>query len=253
MKVLIIEDEKIAQERLSILLKQYDENIEILKCIDSVEDAVDWLSKNEHPDILLLDIQLADGYSFDIFKQVVFDKPIIFTTAFSNYTLDAFKYFSIDYLIKPISFESLKAALDKYHRITSPSPRFDYDNFSKILQQLTTTEYKDRFLGRIGQKLSFIKSSEIMYFMADDKLVFMVDINGGRSLVDYTLEKLEEIIDPKIFFRINRRTIISIESIAHIKPYINNRLQIFLKNENNKEELVVSRERVQAFRKWAGY
>lgn len=253
MKVLIIEDEKIAQERLIILLKQYDENTEILSCIDSVEDAVEWLNANEHPDVLLLDIQLADGYSFDIFKQVVFDKPIIFTTAFSNYTLDAFKYFSIDYLIKPISYESLKAALDKYRRIAMPAPRLDYENLSRMLQQITATEYKDRFLGRVGQKLSFIKAAEIMYFMADDKLVFMVDINGGRSLVDYTLEKLEEIIDPKIFFRINRRTIISVESIGHIKPYINNRLQVFMKNEKNQEEHIVSRERVQAFRKWAGY
>ena len=255
MKVLIIEDEKIAQQRMCMMLKEYNADVVILSCIETVEDAVVWLHTNTQPDIILLDIQLADGYSFEIFKQVKVDLPIIFTTAFSHYTLDAFKYFSIDYLIKPISFESLKIALDKYKRIAAnatAATSLDYDGLSKMLQQLTVTEYKNRFLGRTGQRLSFIKTPEILFFVADDKLAFIVDTNGNKSLIDYTLEKLEDIIDPKIFFRVSRRIIISIDSIAHIKPYVNNRLQLFLKNDKIKEEFIVSRERVPAFRKWVG-
>lgn len=253
MKLLIIEDEPVAQERLKMLLKQYDSSIQILQCIDSVEDAVKWLTTNTHPDLILLDIQLADGYSFEIFKQVQVDKPIIFTTAFSHFTLDAFKYFSIDYLIKPISYESLSTALDKYKKITAAAVPVDYAELSKVLQSLSATEYKDRFLGRVGQRLSFIKTEEILFFIADDKLVFLVDVNANKNLVDYTLEKLEEVTDPKKFFRINRKTIISIDAIAHVKPYVNNRLQVFLKNDKIKEELIISRERVQAFKNWAGF
>jgi DNA-binding LytR/AlgR family response regulator len=252
MQALIIEDELPAAERLRFLLQKYRMPIDIVGHIYSVEDAVQWLSQNNHPDILFLDIHLADGFCFDIFKKVEYKKPVIFTTAYDQYTLDAFKLFSIDYLLKPITDEGLFAALDKLESITSSGNAANaYSEISKVLQQLERPQYKDRFLARAGQKMFFVATEEIEYFQADDKVVYLVDKQGNKLLVDYTLDKLESLLLPKDFFRLNRRYIVRYTSIAQVRPYINSRLKLILKNGLKHEEVIISRERVQSFREWA--
>jgi DNA-binding LytR/AlgR family response regulator len=252
MQALIIEDELPAAERLQFLLHKYRTPVNITAHIYSVEDAVQWLSQSNHPDILFLDIHLADGFCFDIFKKIEYKKPVIFTTAYDQYTLDAFKLFSIDYLLKPITEESLFAALDKLESITfSGNATNAYSEISKVLQQLERPQHKDRFLARAGQKMFFVATEEIEYFQADDKVVYLVDKQGNKLLVDYTLDKLESLLYPKDFFRLNRRYIVRYSSIAQVKPYINSRLKLILKNGQRQEEVIISRERVQSFREWA--
>ena len=180
MKILIIEDEHIAAERLQILLKRYDSSVEVLACIDSIEDSVYWLENNPYPDLMLLDIQLADGFSFEIFRKIPYQKPVIFTTAFNEYALDAFRYFSIDYLIKPITYESLHQAMEKYRSVSQQyQQQIDYDAVNKVLRNFPSNQYKERFLARIGQRFIFVKTQDISYFRADDKIVYIVDRHGA--------------------------------------------------------------------------
>jgi two-component system, LytTR family, response regulator LytT len=252
MQALIIEDELPAAERLRFLLQKYRTPVYITAHLYSVEDAVHWLSQNNHPDILFLDIHLADGFCFDIFKKIEYKKPVIFTTAYDQYTLDAFKLFSIDYLLKPITEQSLFTALDKLETITSAGNTSNaYSEISRVLQQLERPRHKERFLARAGQKMFFVATEEIEYFRADDKVVYLVDKQGNKLLVDYTLDKLESLLYAGHFFRLNRRYIVRYSSIAQVKPYINSRLKLILKNGQKQEEVIISRERVQSFREWA--
>lgn len=250
MRVLIIEDEAIASQRLQMLLKDYDASIEILASLDSIEESVAWLQQYEHPDVMLLDIQLADGFSFEIFKRATYQKPVIFTTAYNEYALEAFRYFSVDYLLKPISFDALKTALDKYKFITN-TEQMDYATIFKALKSFPVEQYKERFLAKVGQRLIFIKTSEVAYFRAEDKIVYIIDKQGNKLPVDYTLEKLETVLDPRYFFRLNRKVIVSIDSIAQVKPYYNSRLMLYLKDGNKSDDMIISRERVPEFRQWA--
>lgn len=250
MKVLLIEDEAIASQRLQMLLKEYDASIEILASLDSIEESVAWLQQHEHPDVMLLDIQLADGFSFEIFKRTSYQKAVIFTTAYNAYALEAFRYFSVDYLLKPVSFEALKHALDKYKFITH-AEQIDYNTIFKALKNFPAEQYKERFLAKIGQRLIFVKTSEVAYFRAEDKIIYIIDKQGNKLPIDYTLEKLETVLDPRYFFRLNRKVIVSIDSIAQVKPYYNSRLMLHLKDGNKSEDMVVSRERVPEFRQWA--
>lgn len=249
MKVLIIEDEAVAAQRLQILLNDYDSSIQVLGCLDSIEESVAWLQQHEHPDILLLDIQLADGFSFEILKRTNFKKPVIFTTAYNSYALEAFRYFSIDYLLKPVSFESLKTALDKFRLITNIN--VDYSNLFTALKDFSGEQYKERFLAKVGQKLVFVKTSDIVYFRAADKVVYIIDKQGNKLPIDYTLEKLETLLHPRRFFRLNRKVIVSIDSIAQVKPYYNSRLMLYLKDGHKSDDMIISRERVPEFREWA--
>lgn len=250
MKVLIIEDEIVAAQRLQILLKEYDKQIDIIGSIDSVEDAIIWFQQNQHPDLLLLDIQLADGFSFDILKKTTYKNPVIFTTAFNDYALQAFEYLSLDYLLKPINLEALKRAMDKY-KLLANNQSMNYEPLINALKQFPLTQYKERFLARVGQKLIFVKTTEIAYFRAEDKVVYIIDTQGNKLPVDYTLEKLESVLDPRHFFRLNRKIIIAIDSIAQVKPYFNSRLMLYLKDGRKSEDMVISRERVPEFREWA--
>ncbi|CAN5721694.1 LytTR family DNA-binding domain-containing protein [soil metagenome] len=250
MRVLIIEDEAIASQRLQMLLNDYDASIEILASLDSIEESVAWLQQHDHPDVMLLDIQLADGFSFEIFKRTSYQKPVIFTTAYNEYALEAFRYFSVDYLLKPVSFEALKAALDKYKFITH-AEKMDYNTIFRALKIFPAEQYKERFLARIGQRLIFVKTSEVAYFRAEDKIIYIIDKQGNKLPIDYTLEKLETVLDPRYFFRLNRKVIVSIDSIAQVKPYYNSRLMLHLKDGNKSEDMVISRERVPEFRQWA--
>lgn len=250
MKVLIIEDESIAVERLKLLLAKYDPSIEVVACLEGIEESVFWLKENPSPDLLLMDIQLSDGFSFEIFKKVAYHKPVIFTTAYNEFALEAFRYFSIDYLLKPITFLSLQAALNKFKLVTQQR-QIDYNELIKTFKGVSGENYKERFLARVGQRLIFVKTGDIAYFRADDKMVYIVDKNGNKFPVDYSLDKLETVLDPKNFFRLNRKVIVSIDSIAQIKPYSNSRLMLHLKDGHKAEELIISRERVPEFRQWA--
>jgi DNA-binding LytR/AlgR family response regulator len=252
MKLVIIEDEPLAAERLQFLLKQYDPNVQVAATIESIEEAVKWFSGNSTPDLILSDIQLSDGSAFEIFKNIKISTPIIFTTAFDKYALDAFKVLSIDYLLKPFTLEALTNAIDKLKLLQSqPSkPLINYDDVIKLLHQKTRV-YKTRFTGKIGNKLFFIETPNIALFYSDNKIVHMIALDNTRYIAEYTLEHLEELLDTANFFRINRSMIVNISAISQVKPYDNNRLQVLLKNNIRPEGAIVSRERVLDFRKWA--
>jgi two-component system response regulator LytT len=248
MKVIIVEDEKLATERLQTLLKTYDPSIEIIACLESIEDTVQYLKNHSHPDLLLLDIHLSDGHSFEIFKQVSYNRPIIFTTAYDEYALDAFKMLSIDYILKPVSGEALATALNKFK---SMSLSFSATDLSRVSQGWKDQRYKKRFLGKIGQRLFFIDAEEVAFFQADNKIVYLADKEGNRYIIDHTMERLEEQLDPQHFFRLNRKFIVNISAIQQVKPYYNNRLRLSVKGANQQEEMVISRERVADFKIWA--
>ena len=251
MRVLIIEDEPLAAERLTILLREYDPSIIIMEVLDSVQRAKSWLETRRNPDIIFLDIELADGQCFPLLQSIRPDCPVIFTTAYDQFALDAFQHFSLDYLLKPISAEKLGRALHRYRNIYSQFPLAAKESVEKIQSIPENPPYKNRFLIKNGSRLSFIDISEIAYFYADNKTVCLVNQNGLKFMIDFTLEHLEMILDPRNFFRFNRKVIGSVSSIQDIRTYYNSRLRISLKAGNHLDEAIVSRERVQAFREWA--
>lgn len=250
MRVVIAEDELPAVERLHTLLKDFDPSIQVVASLDSVEDLVQWLKMNPHPDLLLLDIHLSDGHSFEIFRRINYSGPVIFTTAFDQYALEAFKVFSIDYILKPVSRESLARAIQKFRTITGVQVSPDY---ARLVEALKKPNYKERFLGKSGSKLYFIEADEVAYFQADNKIVYLVDKKGNKFIVNHTLDKLQDELDPRQFFRLSRRVMVRISAIEHVKPYYNNRLKVAVKGngEDRSEDLVISRERVAEFRNWA--
>lgn len=248
MKVIIVEDEKLAAERLVTLLNDYDASIEVMACLESIEETVQYLKQSAHPDLLLLDIHLSDGHSFEIFKQVSYNRPVIFTTAYDQYALEAFKMFSIDYILKPVTQEALAGAINK---LKSVSVSFSAIDFNRVMPEFKSQRYKKRFLGKVGQRLFFINTENICFFQADNKIVYLVDNEGNRYVVEYTMETLEDQLDPQQFFRLNRSFIVCINAIQQVKPYYNSRLKLSVKCMANQEDMVVSRERVAEFKQWA--
>ena len=247
MRIVIIEDEQLAAERLVYLLNQLDPAIEVVKHLYGVEESVEWLKQNPAPDLLFLDVQLQDGFCFDIFKQIDYKHPVIFTTAYNEFALDAFKLFSIDYLLKPVTTDLLQAALTKFNSL----PSIAVANYKRLSKVFEDASFKSRFLAKAGQKMFFVDANDIHFFQADDKIVFLVDKEGNRLVVDYTMEKLQEVLNPKEFFRLNRKVIARYSSIAQIKPYVNSRLKLLLRNGAKTEEVILSRERVHDFKQWA--
>jgi len=252
MRMVIIEDEPLAVERLQFLLRQYDPDCTIEASIESVEEGVKWFSSYPEPDLIFSDIQLSDGSAFEIFKKVKISSPVVFTTAYDKYALDAFKLLSVDYLLKPFTLEALTSAMEKLKALQSHQSKrqIDFEDILKLLNPKTKT-YKTRFTGKVGNKLFFIETHDIAIFYCENKVVYMVGSNGMRYIVEYTLEVLEEMVDKTSFFRINRSIIVHIGFIDQVKPYDNNRLLIILKNNIKTPEIIVSRERVSDFRKWA--
>lgn len=252
MKVLIVEDERLAAQRLQHLLMEYDPSVEVIGIAESISETVQLLKQQPHPDLLLLDIQLSDGHSFEIFKSVPFNKPIIFTTAYDQYAIDAFKLFSIDYILKPVTAEALGYALNKYRSISNNVfLQTDYSLLAKQLHREIGSSYKNRFLAKVGQRLFFVEVGDIAFFQADNKIVYLVDKDGNRFVIDYTLEKLEALLNPRDFFRLNRRFIVKVSAIEHIKPFYNSRLKLSVKGATTSEEMIISRERVSEFKAWA--
>ncbi len=250
MDVVIIEDEMLVAERLQSLIKNYDASINIVAMLESIEEAVQWLQAKPHPDLLFVDIHLSDGHSFEIFKKINLLKPVIFTTAYDSYALDAFRLFSIDYILKPVSAETLGAAINKYKSITGIAAA-NYSLLSDAVKENFSTRYKNRFLAKVGQRSFFLQADEIAYFFADNKIVYLVDKEGNRFIINFTLEKLEPLLDPVDFFRINRKIIVHSKAIEQVKPYFNNRLKLSLKGIKADEEIIISRERVADFKEWA--
>jgi DNA-binding LytR/AlgR family response regulator len=251
MRILIVEDEPLAAERLGTLLRKADPRVVIAGHCDSVKKAVKWFQQHEAPDLIFLDIQLGDGLSFEIFDHVVVDSPVIFTTAYDAYALEAFRLNSIAYLLKPVKFEELGAAMTKYRA----SPYFTGDSGAgqqkavEKVQQMLTREYKKRFLIKSGVHFRSIPVEEILYFCSQEKATFAILATGKTCLFDHTLEQLEALLDPAIFFRTNRKYIISVSAIADMITYSNSRLKLVLKNCND-QDVFVSRERLQDFRSW---
>lgn len=249
MKVLIVEDESMAAKRLTNLLLKLEPDIEILDQLDSVKTAVKWLSNNQ-ADLLFFDIQLADGLSFEILNQVNIQTPIIFTTAFDEYAIKAFKVNSIDYLLKPIDPVELKHALEKFHQ-NFRQPETQQPNMAMLEQamKMLTKQYKERFVVKIGEHIHTIPVSDTAYFFSQDKATFLVTQEKKRYIIDYTLEEVEGLIDPQDFFRINRKYLVSMRAVKDIVSYTNSRLRIIL-HQSDEMDAIVSRERVQDFKKW---
>ncbi|HMU11489.1 MAG TPA: LytTR family DNA-binding domain-containing protein [Ferruginibacter sp.] len=254
MKILIIEDEELAVKKLHKMLISIDKDIEVIANLDSIESSVEWLENNETPDLIMMDIELLDGQSFEIFNRVKVMSPVIFTTSYDEYALKAFKVNSVDYLLKPIQKEDLTAALDKYKKmfVAAAPPPINMDMLVKELQQkLQPKEFRKRFLVKNVQKLVSVETDEIAYFYSDGRLNFFKTYDNKKYVVDYTMDEMEDMLDPEKYFRISRSFYVSIASVDQINDYFGNRLILTLKPVVDKEALV-SREKVTEFKKWLG-
>ncbi|CAM4252096.1 LytR/AlgR family response regulator transcription factor [Gillisia limnaea] len=254
MTAIIIEDEKPAARRLNRMLEKLQ--VDVVEILHSVEDSKKWFQENTHPQVVFLDIQLSDGLSFEIFETVEVKSSIIFTTAYDEYALQAFKHNSIDYLLKPIDDEELKRAVEKYQNIrknytgenTQPVQLY-LDDIKKLLINPLDREYKKRFTVKVGQHLKMIPIGEICCFYSENKGTYILTSEGRNYLMETTLDQLENELPPETFFRVNRKFYINVNSIRDIISYTNSRLKIKLHHATD-EEIIVARERVRDFKQW---
>lgn len=254
MRILIVEDEELAVKKLQKTLAAVDSSATVVGTTDSIQGTVEWLNENPAPDLILMDIELADGQSFAIFNHIDVKSPVIFTTSYDEYALKAFKVNSIDYLLKPVQKEDLEVALKKFHalRRDTPAPGVNLESIVKELQaKLQPKEYRKRFLVKNGQKLVSIDVNDISYFYTDGRLNFFKTNDNKKFVVDYLMDDLEEMLDPKDYFRISRSFFVSVGCIDKIDDYFGNRLILQLKPTVDKEALV-SREKVSDFKTWMG-
>jgi two-component system LytT family response regulator len=242
---LIIEDEITAARRLKTQVTQINPDIEIVDQLDSIEAVLNWLEKNELPDLIFMDIHLADGSSFEIFNHVKIEKPVIFTTAYDVYAIQAFQVNAVDYILKPIKEDQLRAALKKYDKFHKEA-KIDYQ---KVVHSLQQSSDEKRFLIRLGHSIRLVNIKDVAYFYTKDKITFLISKNGKRYPIDYSLEKLDEIANPKKFFRINRQFIINLDAIKKMLAYSKSRVKIELDPPSDLET-IVSTERSPVFKKW---
>ncbi len=249
MKALIIEDEKPAARRLARMLET--EQVNVSHQLHSVEEAIGWFRTNPHPDLIFLDIQLSDGLSFEIFDAVPVKSPIIFTTAYDEYALQAFKLNSVDYLLKPIDEAELQAALKKYReRLPEARPlSVDFEDIRRLLVNPLEREYKKRFTVRVGQHLKILAADEVECFYSENKGTYAATTEGRSYLLDTTLEQLEGELSPEVFFRVSRKFAVNVNHIKDIVAYSNSRLKIKLQRFA-EQEIIVARERVKDFKLW---
>ena len=250
MKILIIEDEPQAADRLHSLIQQIERDAEVIAKLDSVKRSIEWLKSNAPVDLIFMDIQLADGLSFEIFDQIEIRSPIIFTTAYNEYALKAFKVNSIDYILKPVDKEELSAAFKKYANLVGKkiSPDKMMESIGYAVQMLAR-KYKERFVVKVGEHLKSFEAGDILFFYSLEKTTFAQTRDGRKHILDFTLEQLEGLMDPKRFFRINRKYFVSVESIQDMISYTNSRLKLVLKTSDD-HDIIVARERVQEFKEW---
>lgn len=263
MNVLLIEDEDLAVRKLTKLLAEIDHTINIVGKAASVQESVEFLQNNPVPDLILMDIELADGQSFEIFDQVKVESPVIFTTSYDEYALRAFKVNSIDYLLKPIKRQELEAGLAKYNRLTKASeadpaksqPGLDRDAIDSLVQQLRQqmqpSDYRKRFLVKHLQQWVPVEVSDIAFFYSEEGTSLFKSRQNQKYSVDYTLDELEKMLDPERFFRANRQFIISVQCVQQINPYFNNKIKLTLTPAPDSE-VIISREKATDFKKWLG-
>jgi DNA-binding LytR/AlgR family response regulator len=260
MNVVVIEDERLTAKRLVSLVKKYDASINVLAEISAVVEAITWFET--HPvttvDLIFMDIHLEDGDSFQIVGKLNLKTPIIFTTAFDEYMIKAFKVNSIDYLLKPVNYEELAAALDKFRSLRSGnnelqwgSTRVDMKTLIKEVSQQYNPQFKDRFMVTVGTRIRPIKTESIAYFYLEEKTVFLVTADGTTLPIDYSLDKLVQLIDPKQFFRVSRQFIVSVNSIQMVHTISKGKLKLDLLPKT-KQEVAVSGDRVSDFKEWLG-
>lgn len=250
MRTIIVEDEPLNASHLSGLLKKLDSSIEVLTICQSVAQTLTWLQSNPKPDLMFLDVHVADGFIFELFKSYTDDVPVIFTTAFDQYALQAFKVNSIDYLLKPVEKEALGAALEKFHKLHGQGS--SNASIQPLLLELAgqfRKPYKTRFMVRLGDQVAAIKAQEIHCFHYEDGLVFLHRVDGKRYPVDFSLDTLVEILEPESFFRINRKTVVNLDHLGKMQVYFNSRIIIELP-QLPESDRVVSRERTADFKKW---
>jgi two-component system LytT family response regulator len=252
MNLLIVEDENLAARKIRKMAEELDPQINIAGMTDCIESTVDWLRKNDAPDLILMDIELADGQCFEIFNQVKVTSPIIFTTAYDEHAIRAFKHNSIDYLLKPVNAEDLRIAYEKFVSLRQTTPAsFDLTSLVNALRNDNQGGFKKRFLIKHGQKLVPIETGAIAYFYTEDKVSFLKTFQDQRYMVDHSLDELEKMLDPKSFFRANRQFIICPASLDGIHHHFNGKLKVVLK-PNTGDEVFVSRERAGDFKIWLG-
>ncbi len=253
MRVLIIEDEIPAQRLIKDLLQEIDSEIEILGCLNSVKSAVNWLNENSHPDIVLLDIQLSDGLSFEIFKQVQIECMIIFTTAYDEYAMQAFKVNSLDYLLKPIEKEELQLALEKYTQyskqfIQKKNTSTDFNEVAALLMS-GKKEYRKRFLIQSNESFFYLKVEDIAFFYSTQGITFAVTFEKREYPVNFSLESLKDQLDEDMFFKTSRQIIISIKAIKKVHTYFQRKLKIET-DPVHSEDIIVGKDKAASFKRW---
>jgi DNA-binding LytR/AlgR family response regulator len=247
MKVIIVEDEKLSAEHLTNLLKKIDPTIEVIAQYDTIKKSIEEFKKGLKVDLLFMDVHLADGISFEIFTKVAIETPVIFTTAYNEYAIKAFKVNSVDYLLKPVGLADLKKALEKYKKLNVLDQATVLENINTAYQNLSK-QFKSRFMVKMGDTISSVKCEDISHFVSEDGAVLLVTENK-RYVIDYTLDNLESLVSPDLFFRINRKVLININSIQKVSAYFNSRLKLNF-NSLVDEDGIVSRERVNDFKAW---
>jgi len=251
MKILIIEDEPLAAEKLKNLLNEIVPSTQIVGLFDSISSSVNWFREKDHiADLIFMDIHLADGLCFSIFEQVNILSPVIFTTAYDEYALKAFKFNSIDYLLKPITSSALKSSIEQYTTLKKiwKTPTIDYALLSAAISS-DTKVFKQRFLVKNGNKFISISTTDIQLFYAEEKYVFLIASSGKKFIINFTLDELEEMVDPGIFFRVNRKFILNISAIGEIHTHFKGRLKLHVPIYK-EAEIIVSSEKAPIFKNW---
>jgi two-component system response regulator LytT len=251
MNIIIIEDEKPAARLLQRKIEKL--GLQVNKLLHSVEESITWFQNNSHPDLIFLDIQLSDGLSFELFEQIEIKSAVIFTTAYDEYALRAFKLNSIDYLLKPIDEDELSSAISKFKNQFQKNTisSLDFEAIKRMLINPIEKEYKTRFSVKIGQQIKVISIDEIECFYSENKGTYIHTLDNRNYLTDVTLEVLETEINPKDFYRVSRKFIISLKAIKEIQMFSNSRLKISL-TSYSEDEIIVARERVSEFKNWIG-
>ncbi len=249
MNYIIAEDEKPTAERLKKMVSNIAPELNHIATFDSVGSSVKWLKQNPHPDIAFFDIQLADGLSFEIFERIEIEFPVIFTTAFNDYAIKAFKVNSIDYLLKPINEDELSKAIGKFQKGIAQKPQaLSSDAIAKALSMLTNT-YKNRFVVRVGEHIRMVPVEDIALFFSSEKYTFIRTTAGRDYGIDQSLEQVAVAVNPKNFFRVSRKYVVALSSIADIISYSGSRLKLKLIVPTD-EDIIVSREKVTEFKEW---
>lgn len=250
MQILIIEDELLSAKKLEQMILRFDKQYQILDTVPSVEKAVAWFQENEMPDLIFMDVELMDGNCFDIIRQIEISCPVIFTTAYEDRALDAFQVHSVDYLLKPVNYGKLQLSLQKLDQIRTGFQREQRDEaLAKPTINTEEKEYKSRFLVKSGEKLFSISVDEVYYLFSEGKVTFLLTRDEKKYYVNYSLNELEELLDPKYFFRINRQAILHFHSIEVVHRYFKGRLKIELCFPT-EEEIIVSNRRTTEFQQW---